>query len=105
MEGECVHTRQTGYHHHDQQVNQPIDQSTNPPPTTKKIHNPIWNERYNQKPKQAVNSADFAIAQFRFLRRLLLIHGRWDYRRMSKVGGCCACVDRFSCFDARGLWL
>jgi hypothetical protein len=35
--------------------------------------------------KQAVNSADFAIAQFRFLRRLLLIHGRWDYRRMAKV--------------------
>lgn len=35
--------------------------------------------------KQAVNSADFAIAQFRFLKRLLLIHGRWDYRRMSKV--------------------
>lgn len=34
---------------------------------------------------QAVNSADFAIAQFRFLRRLLLVHGRWDYRRMTKV--------------------
>eukprot|EP01029_Cantina_marsupialis_P021356 TRINITY_DN50_c0_g6_i1.p1 TRINITY_DN50_c0_g6~~TRINITY_DN50_c0_g6_i1.p1 ORF type:complete len:1300 (-),score=360.94 TRINITY_DN50_c0_g6_i1:211-4110(-) len=34
---------------------------------------------------QAVNSSDFAIAQFRFLRRLLLVHGRWDYRRMSKV--------------------
>jgi magnesium-transporting ATPase (P-type) len=34
---------------------------------------------------QAVNSSDFAIAQFRFLRRLLLVHGRWDYRRMTKV--------------------
>ena len=34
---------------------------------------------------QAVNSSDFAIAQFRYLRRLLLVHGRWDYRRMSKV--------------------
>ena len=34
---------------------------------------------------QAVNSADFAIAQFRFLRRLLLVHGRWNYRRMTKV--------------------
>lgn len=34
---------------------------------------------------QAVNAADFAIAQFRFLRRLLLVHGRWDYRRMTKV--------------------
>ncbi|KAA0173731.1 hypothetical protein FNF27_04880 [Cafeteria roenbergensis] len=34
---------------------------------------------------QAVNSADFAIAQFRFLKRLLLVHGRWSYRRMAKV--------------------
>jgi len=34
---------------------------------------------------QAVNSADFAIAQFRFLKRLLLVHGRWNYRRMAKV--------------------
>lgn len=34
---------------------------------------------------QAVNSSDFAIAQFRFLKRLLLVHGRWNYRRMCKV--------------------
>src|SRR6202012_6212481 len=34
---------------------------------------------------QAVNASDFAIAQFRFLRRLLLVHGRWSYRRMAKV--------------------
>jgi phospholipid-translocating P-type ATPase (flippase) len=34
---------------------------------------------------QACNAADFAIAQFRFLKRLLLVHGRWSYRRMSKV--------------------
>ena len=34
---------------------------------------------------QAANAADFSIAQFRFLRNLLLLHGRWDYRRMSKV--------------------
>ncbi len=34
---------------------------------------------------QAANSADFSIAQFRFLKRLLFIHGRWNYRRMSKV--------------------
>ena len=32
-----------------------------------------------------VNSADFAIAQFRFLKRLLLVHGRWNYRKTSKV--------------------
>lgn len=32
---------------------------------------------------QAVNSSDYAIAQFRFLERLLLVHGRWNYRRIS----------------------
>uniref|UniRef100_A0A7S3JZM0 Phospholipid-transporting ATPase n=1 Tax=Aureoumbra lagunensis TaxID=44058 RepID=A0A7S3JZM0_9STRA len=31
---------------------------------------------------QAVNASDFAIAQFRYLLRLLLIHGRWGYRRV-----------------------
>jgi len=30
---------------------------------------------------QAVNSADFSIAQFRFLQRMLFVHGRWSYRR------------------------
>jgi len=35
--------------------------------------------------RQAVNSSDFAIAQFRFLENLLLVHGRWNYRRISKV--------------------
>jgi magnesium-transporting ATPase (P-type) len=32
---------------------------------------------------QAVNAADFSIGQFRFLRRLLLVHGRWNYRRVA----------------------
>uniref|UniRef100_A0A7S0TB62 Phospholipid-transporting ATPase n=1 Tax=Chrysocystis fragilis TaxID=1411660 RepID=A0A7S0TB62_9STRA len=32
---------------------------------------------------QAVNASDFAIAQFRFLERLLLVHGRWGYRRVA----------------------
>ena len=35
--------------------------------------------------RQAVNASDFAIAQFRFLERLLLVHGRWNYRRNAKV--------------------
>ncbi|KAH9900868.1 phospholipid-translocating P-type ATPase [Cubamyces lactineus] len=30
---------------------------------------------------QAVNSSDYAIAQFRFLKRLLLVHGHWCYAR------------------------
>ncbi|KAJ8602430.1 hypothetical protein CTAYLR_001239 [Chrysophaeum taylorii] len=32
---------------------------------------------------QAVNASDFAVAQFRYLKRLLLVHGRWGYRRVS----------------------
>jgi magnesium-transporting ATPase (P-type) len=35
--------------------------------------------------RQAANNADFAIGQFKFLRRLLLVHGRWNYVRQSKV--------------------
>ena len=34
---------------------------------------------------QAVNSSDYVIAQFRFLERLLLVHGRWNYIRISKL--------------------
>ena len=34
---------------------------------------------------QAANSSDFAIAQFRFLQRLLFVHGAWFYARNAKV--------------------
>ena len=34
---------------------------------------------------QAARSADVAIGQFRFLRKLLLVHGSWTYYRVSKV--------------------
>ena len=40
-----------------------------------------------QEGLQAVMAADFALAQFRFLSDLLLIHGRWSYKRISKVVG------------------
>ena len=30
---------------------------------------------------QAVNSSDYAIAQFRFICRLLFVHGHWSYAR------------------------
>uniref|UniRef100_H2YBK3 Phospholipid-transporting ATPase n=1 Tax=Ciona savignyi TaxID=51511 RepID=H2YBK3_CIOSA len=36
---------------------------------------------------QAVLSADFAFGQFRFLERLLLVHGRWSYMRICKFFG------------------
>ena len=32
---------------------------------------------------QAVNNSDFAIGQFRFLRGLMLVHGRQNYRRFA----------------------
>jgi len=34
---------------------------------------------------QAVMSADYAIGQFRFLTRLLLVHGRWAYMRTANL--------------------
>ena len=34
---------------------------------------------------QAVMSSDIAIAQFRYLERLLLVHGHWCYRRLSSM--------------------
>ncbi|KAK9466918.1 hypothetical protein V1512DRAFT_238492 [Lipomyces arxii] len=35
--------------------------------------------------RQAVMSSDYAIGQFRFLNRLLLVHGRWSYRRLGEM--------------------
>ncbi|XVF58070.1 hypothetical protein PTKIN_Ptkin07bG0032900 [Pterospermum kingtungense] len=34
---------------------------------------------------QAVMASDFSIAQFRFLERLLLVHGHWCYRRIAMM--------------------
>eukprot|EP00927_Polykrikos_kofoidii_P019921 TRINITY_DN1934_c0_g2_i1.p1 TRINITY_DN1934_c0_g2~~TRINITY_DN1934_c0_g2_i1.p1 ORF type:complete len:1724 (-),score=346.37 TRINITY_DN1934_c0_g2_i1:58-5175(-) len=40
---------------------------------------------YGREGMQAANASDFAIAQFQYLSRLLLVHGRWNYRRSSLV--------------------
>ncbi|XP_066994070.1 phospholipid-transporting ATPase ID isoform X1 [Anabrus simplex] len=37
-----------------------------------------------QEGMQAVLASDYSLAQFRFLERLLLVHGRWSYYRMCK---------------------
>jgi len=37
-----------------------------------------------QEGMQAVLASDYSIAQFRYLERLLLVHGRWSYYRMCK---------------------
>ncbi|KAH9927393.1 phospholipid-translocating P-type ATPase, partial [Amylocystis lapponica] len=34
---------------------------------------------------QAARSSDVAISQFRFLKKLLLVHGSWSYQRLSKL--------------------
>lgn len=33
---------------------------------------------------QAMLNSDYAFCQFHYLRRLLLVHGRWSYNRMCK---------------------
>lgn len=35
--------------------------------------------------QQAVMASDFAIAQFRYLERLLLVHGHWSYKRIARM--------------------
>ncbi|GAA5813849.1 hypothetical protein MFLAVUS_007336 [Mucor flavus] len=35
--------------------------------------------------RQAVMASDYSIAQFRFLRKLLLVHGRWSYLRIAEM--------------------
>ena len=35
--------------------------------------------------RQAIMSSDYAIGQFRFLQRLVLVHGRWSYRRLAET--------------------
>eukprot|EP01118_Nematostelium_gracile_P015526 TRINITY_DN6244_c0_g1_i1.p1 TRINITY_DN6244_c0_g1~~TRINITY_DN6244_c0_g1_i1.p1 ORF type:complete len:711 (+),score=165.59 TRINITY_DN6244_c0_g1_i1:183-2135(+) len=38
---------------------------------------------HGKEGSQAVLAADYSIGQFRFLQKLLLVHGRWSYRRLS----------------------
>lgn len=37
---------------------------------------------------QAVMSSDYAIGQFRYLARLVLVHGRWSYKRLAEMIPC-----------------
>lgn len=58
---------------------------------------------------QAVRSSDYSIAQFRFLKRLLLVHGRANYKRVSLVVlyslyKNCVLVSAMFCFCAYAGW-
>ena len=56
-----------------------------------------------QEGMQAVMASDFAISRFKFLQRLLLVHGHWSYYRLSNfaaimfhkslVGACTVSAD------------
>ncbi len=49
---------------------------------------------------QAARSADVAISQFRFLKKLLLVHGAWSYQRLSKLILCTSlCFVATSCVE------
>ena len=53
--------------------------------------------------RQAVISSDYAIGQFRYLQRLVLVHGRWSYRRLAE------CLSNFfykvCCIPIASTWL
>ena len=36
-------------------------------------------------PLQAVMASDFAMARFKFLEKLLLVHGHWCYSRLARM--------------------
>lgn len=40
---------------------------------------------YGREGTQALSASDYAIGQFRFLAKLLLVHGIWNYKRLCKV--------------------
>jgi magnesium-transporting ATPase (P-type) len=42
--------------------------------------------------RQAVNNADFAVGQFRFLTRLLLVHGTLSQYRLARLIKCVLCL-------------
>jgi phospholipid-transporting ATPase len=49
---------------------------------------------------QAARSADVAISQFRYLKKLLLVHGAWSYQRLSKL---ILCMDAPHYFTSHSL--
>lgn len=42
---------------------------------------------FGHEGSQAAMSADYAFGQFRFLTKLLLVHGRWSYTRIAEMHG------------------
>ena len=40
---------------------------------------------YGKEGLRAVQASDYALGEFRFLRKLILVHGRWSYIRISEL--------------------
>ncbi|TPP59256.1 Phospholipid-transporting ATPase [Fasciola gigantica] len=40
---------------------------------------------FGKEGQEAVRAADYAVSQFRFLQRLILVHGHWSYHRVSST--------------------
>lgn len=38
-----------------------------------------------QEGMQAVMASDFAMSRFKFLRKILLVHGHWSYDRLARM--------------------
>eukprot|EP00002_Diphylleia_rotans_P013474 TRINITY_DN2635_c0_g3_i2.p1 TRINITY_DN2635_c0_g3~~TRINITY_DN2635_c0_g3_i2.p1 ORF type:complete len:1173 (-),score=203.43 TRINITY_DN2635_c0_g3_i2:256-3774(-) len=55
-----------------------------------------------QEGMQAVMASDYAISQFRFLKTLLLVHGRWSYIRICQLVR--YCFYKNLCFSLVSLW-
>lgn len=58
-----------------------------------------------QEGMQAVMASDFAIGRFKFLARLLLVHGHWCYDRIAKMFLYFFYKDAVSGQHARGICL
>ncbi|KAF9240395.1 Ca-transporting ATPase [Melanogaster broomeanus] len=53
---------------------------------------------------QAARSSDIAISQFRYLKKLLLVHGAWSYQRLSKLILCQLLLQELSLSTMTQFW-
>jgi len=58
-----------------------VGDGANDVPMLQKAHVGIG--MYGQEGMQAVLASDYAVAQFRYLTKLLFVHGRWSYKRLA----------------------
>ncbi|CAF0904051.1 unnamed protein product [Adineta ricciae] len=74
--------QQTSFKSFDQKINQNIEPSNDESDDYDDNEGLLFS--YGQEGRQAVLASDYSFGQFRYLERLLLVHGRWSYLRISK---------------------